>query len=127
MREALKSGFYFEAVSVLHGYVEKEMRGLLHLSVSVKRQIPLNVGWDANEKLTFLSLAHVLYIIQEVDNDEYGILIGFNSLRNEIVHRFYQDKYDGVGYQISKTKLNSVLKRVLKLVEKISQRSEEHV
>jgi ADP-heptose:LPS heptosyltransferase len=123
---AFKQEYYFEAITVLHGFIEQEMRSLLHLCISVKLNIPIKDGWDINAKLSYLPLTHVLLITKQINKNQYDILVSFNSLRNEVIHRYYYDPYDGEGYEISKIKFASLFNQALSVVKEIGFRAEDY-
>lgn len=124
---AFKKEYYFEAITVLHSWTEKEMRSLFHLCISNKLNIPISEGWDVNEKLSYLPLAHVLFITQQLNKAEYDVLISFNSLRNEVIHRYYLDPYEGSWHEISHVKFTSLFNQTLKIVKDIGYRAECYV
>jgi hypothetical protein len=126
-KNAFEQEFYFEAITVLHGFIEQQMRSLFHLCISSKLDIPIADGWDVNEKLSYLPLSHVLFITQQIDKNEYDILISFNSLRNEVIHRYYHDPYEGWGYEISKIKFASQFNQALKVVSEMGFKADKYV
>ncbi len=116
---AYKRGYYFEAITVLHGFIESQLKSLFHVYSSKATKSPLSVAWDINEKLSFVAATHVSFVLQLITKNEYDILIGFNVLRNELIHKFYLDPYDDFYYGISKKKFSSCYKQALKLASKI--------
>lgn len=103
------------------------MRSLFHLCISSKLDIPLVDGWDVNEKLAYLPLSHVLFITQQIDKNEYDIITSFNSLRNEVIHRYYHDPYEGYGYDISKIKFSAQFSQALKVAAEIGFKADKYV
>jgi hypothetical protein len=124
---AFEQEYYFEAITVLHGFIEHEMRSLFHLCISVKLKIPIKEGWDINAKLSYLPLVHVLFITKQINKNESDILSSFNSLRNEIIHRYYHDPYEGETYKISITKFASLFNQALGVVKEIGLRADDYV
>jgi len=121
---AYKLGFYFEAVTVLHGYTESRMRELFHLHATKISRKPLGLTWDVNERLSYIALAHVLFVLQFIDKTEYNVLTGFNAMRNELIHKHFHEPYDDFYYGVSKKKLASCYKQTLKITDKIERKSE---
>ena len=92
--KAYEEGYYFEAVAVLHGHVEREMKSLFHTYFLKMHKEPIPANWyaetyDANDRLSFIMIAHVLFVISLITKNEFDILVSFNSLRNTLMHRFY--------------------------------------
>jgi hypothetical protein len=125
--KALKEEYYFEAVAVLHGFIEREMKSFFHLKAATISNTPLKNAWDVNEKLSYIMLAHSLFILNFIGKNEYDTLVSFNTIRNEIMHRYYLDKYEEGHIGISKVKLNSCFKSALKVVKEIGKRADELV
>ncbi len=116
--KAYNEGYYFEAFTVIHGFLAGQMKAILHLYSHKINKTPLSVAWDINEKLTYYPLAHVLFTFQIITKHEYDILVAFNSMRNELIHKFYLDLYENTYDGITKKKCNSCYKAALKLSEK---------
>lgn len=107
---AFKEGFYYEAIGVLHGYIECQLRELL-LSFSVKNQKSnYREIWDINERIDFRNLSNVLLVINQISKKEFDILCSLNSLRNEIVHKYFYEPYDKIYQGVSKKKYLSIFK-----------------
>jgi hypothetical protein len=125
--DAFKKEYYFEAVAVLHGFIETQMKSYFHLhAVNVSKQ-PLARSWDVNDKLSYISLAHVIFVLNLIDKSEYDVLVSFNTLRNELMHRYYLDPYEGFPKRISKSKLNSVFKSVVNVTYVIMEKADNLV
>jgi hypothetical protein len=124
---AFKQEYFFEAVAVLHGFIELEMKSFFHLKAAKINKMPLSKAWDVNDKLSYIMLAHVLFVMNFISKDEYDTLISFNTIRNEIMHRYYSDKYEEGNKGISKVKLTSCFKSALRVVNKISREAESLV
>jgi hypothetical protein len=125
--EAFEKEYYFEAVAVLHGFIESQMKSYFHLHAANVSKESLSKGWDINDKLPYISLAHVIFVLNLIDKAEYDNLISFNTLRNELMHRYYLDPYEGWPKRISKSKLNSVFKSVVKVTYLIMERADDLV
>ena len=124
---AFEKGFYFEAITVLHGYIESEMKSYFHLNSVKNSEVELSIAWDVKEKLSFISLTHLLFVLNLINKNEHDILVSFNTLRNELIHRYYLNLYDESYKGISKNKYTSIYKQTLKLVYLISERADELV
>ena len=120
--EAFKKEFYFEAIAVLHGYLESQMRVYFHMYAANITKEPMSKTWDASEKLTYVSLMNVLFILNLIEKSDYDVIVGFNTLRNELMHRYYSDPYEGTPKKISKSRINSVFKSAMKTSELLFQK-----
>ena len=125
--DAFQSGYYFEAVAVLHGFLEGQMKSLFHLHCISTCKSQIAETWDVNDKLTYIMLAHVLFVSNLINRNQYDILSSFNSIRNELMHRFYLDKYEGNNSGISKAKLTSIFKPAYNLLYEIMQKADNLV
>ncbi|SDE84253.1 hypothetical protein SAMN05421636_10811 [Pricia antarctica] len=127
--QAYKDGYYFEAIVVLHGHIEGEMKSLFHMYSlnKCKESIPKNwfaETYDANDRLSFIMIAHVLFVVSLITKNEYDVLVGFNTLRNTMMHRFYSAPYEGMNKGVSKKKFHSCIKSADRVLCKISERAE---
>jgi hypothetical protein len=127
--KAYKDGYYFEAIVVLHGHIEGQMKSLFHLhSLKMcKEPIPESwwaETWDANDRLSFIMIAHVLFVNSLITKNEYDILVSFNTLRNTLMHRFYTDPYTEKNKGVSKRKFHSCIKSADKVLCTIMERAD---
>ncbi len=127
--DAYKSEYYYEAVGVLHGFVESQLRHLLLAFSTLDQNNPSEIIWDINEKIDFRNLSNVLFVLQLITEKEYGILNSLNSLRNEIIHKYFYDPHDGIYYGVSNKKFLSIFKPSYNLsydlMEKLDKMYEE--
>jgi len=122
---AYQKEYYLEAVGVLHGFIESQMRSILHAySTSVLSNSDEQV-WDINEKFDFKNLTNILFILQIIKKKEYDELFALNSLRNEIIHKYFYDPFDHHYIGASKKKFSSVSKPAYSLSWKLNQLNEE--
>ncbi|MET3032480.1 hypothetical protein [Flavobacterium johnsoniae] len=122
--KAYEEGYYFEAVAVLHGFIEGQMKSLFHLHAITICKTSISDTWDVNDKISYIMLAHVLFVSNLINRNQYDILISFNSVRNELMHRFYLDKYDKDSKGLSKAKLSSCFKPAYNLLYEIMEKAD---
>ena len=123
--EAFKKEYYLEAVGVLHGFIESQMRSILHAySTTVINNSDEQV-WDINEKFDFKNLTNILFVLQIIKRKEYDQLFSLNSLRNEIIHKYFYDPFDHNYIGASKKKFLSIFKPAYDLSWKLNELNEK--
>lgn len=122
--KAYEEGYYFEAVAVLHGFLEGQMKSLFHMHAITVCKTSISETWDVNDKLSYIMLAHVLFVSNLLNRNQYDILISFNSVRNELMHRFYLDTYESGNKVLSKAKLSSCFKPAYNLLYEIMEKAD---
>ena len=122
---ALKKEYYLEAVGVLHGFIESQMRSILHgYSTTVIDNSDEQV-WDINEKFDFKNLTNILFILQLITKKEYTELFALNNLRNEIIHKYFYDPFDNKYIGASKKKFLSIFKPTYSLSWRLNEINEK--
>ena len=122
--KAYEEEYYVEAVVVLHGFLESQLRENLLAFTSRLKILPEKV-WDTNEKLDFRNLSNILFILQLIDDNQVGVLNGINSLRNEIVHKYFFEPYNEAYCGVSNKKFASVFKPAYNLSFKLLEKIED--
>ncbi|WP_146743719.1 hypothetical protein [Aequorivita sp. CIP111184] len=127
--DAFKNEYYYEAVGVLHGFIESQLRNLLLAFSSINQKSELSNIWDINERLDFRNLSNVLFVIHLISKKEYDTLNSLNSLRNEIIHKYFYDPYENMYFGVSHKKFLSIFKPSYNLsydlIEKIDKMYED--
>ncbi|PCI31174.1 MAG: hypothetical protein COB60_12555 [Flavobacteriaceae bacterium] len=108
--DAFKNGYYYEATGVLHGFMEMQLRHILLAFSTLNLQNDSKDIWDTNEKLNYSNLNNVLYILQLITKDQFVILTSLNSLRNDIIHKYFHDPYEKYYFGVSHKKFHSIFK-----------------
>ena len=95
-REAYKSGFYIEAIQVLHGWIEVKLRGLLLLldSDAVKNDKHWARIWDMTNEFPLLIAAKLLFVAGVISEKQFNRIQAFNRVRNNLIHKFFYDPHE---------------------------------
>jgi uncharacterized protein YutE (UPF0331/DUF86 family) len=86
------------------------MREILLSFTATKLKTPLVKVWDINERLDLKNLSNILYILQLITEKEFQTLNALNSMRNEIIHKYFYTPYDDFYKGVSKAKFLSIFK-----------------
>ena len=123
--EAYKKEYYLDAIGVLHGFIESPMRSILHAYSTTVISNSDEEVWDINERFDFKNLTNILFILQIIKKKEYDHLFSLNSLRNEIIHKYFYDPFDHNYFGASKKKFHSVFNPAYKLSWRFNELNEE--
>jgi hypothetical protein len=115
IERAYNSGFYIEAIQVMHAFIELEIRELIYLTSS--NLVPheeFELAYDSMFDISMNIGTKVLFIQGTLSKDERDKLTNFNKIRNTMVHQiFSKDGNSG----ILKEKFDEVYKTGLNLME----------
>lgn len=123
--EAYRKEYYLEAVGVLHGFIESQMRSIFHAYSTTVISNSDEAVWDINEKFDFKNLTNILFVIQIIKKNEYDELFSLNSLRNEIIHKYFSDPFNHNYSGASKKKFLSIFQPAYKLSWKLNELNEQ--
>ena len=108
--DSQKGGYYYEAIGILHGYIEGQLRFLFMAHCTYERGTKTEKAWLTTEKFDFKNLSNIVYALQLITEKHYQILLALNSLRNEIVHKYFYEPFKENYKGISSKKFASVFR-----------------
>ena len=126
-QEAYNKENYIEAIQVLHGWIENKLQELLILTGSIDHNTEMSKIWDIANQINFINSARALFVLSQVSEQEYQKIIKFNSLRNQVIHKFYHDPYEKVYEGVPKKQYDEVFKIGLDLADKLQLKSEQKI
>jgi len=126
-RRAYDTGFFVEALQVLHGWIECQARGLLMLIGSVRFNTVLAETWDSVDEISYKDIIKVLLAIGQITKEESIELIQINSTRNKIIHQIFKDPYEKTHDGFPKKEYDRVFQIALFWADKMIQKNEELV
>jgi len=81
--------------------------------------------WNTTESFDFKNISNILFVLQLISKKQHDILFSLNSLRNQIIHKYFYDPFEKDYHGISKTKFHSIFKSAYNLSWKISELNEK--
>lgn len=99
-QKAYDSKNFIEALQVLHGWIENKLQEILILTGTVDHGSEMPKIWDIANQINLVTCAHVLYVLSQLSESEYQMIIKFNSARNQLIHKIYHEPYEKIydGY-----------------------------
>ena len=123
--EAYKKKYYLEAVGVLHGFIESQMRSIFQAHAIINLKNKDDKTWDIIEKIDFKSISIVLFALQLITKIQLDKLTALNGLRNEIIHKYFYEPFDGSYQGASIIKFASIFKPAYELSWIFNELNEE--
>lgn len=102
-KKAYSEGYFLEAIQVVHGFLELQMRELIYL----QKRTPgphdnFDLAIESMYTISFSTATKVLFIQKVISKDNKDKLDYFNAARNNMIHKIYYDNNKGwVGYPAS--------------------------
>jgi hypothetical protein len=93
-QKAYDSGFYIEAMQVLHGWIECQARGLLMLVGSVHFNTQFSDTWDAVDQMAYKDVMTALLAVGQLNKQDVDELMTINSTRNKLIHQYFRDPHE---------------------------------
>lgn len=100
--EAYESGHYIESIQLLHGWLENQAQEFLMLVGSVHFDSKLDDTWSVTDSLSFNNCIKALFILNQIDKDQYNEFREFNSMRNKIIHQIFRTPKEEIWKGIPK-------------------------
>jgi hypothetical protein len=125
--KAYESENYIEALQVLHGWIENKLQELLILTGSVDHNSDMSKIWDIANQITLINSAHVLFILSQLSENEYQMIIKFNGIRNQIIHKIYHEPYEKIYEGVPKNKYDEAFGMGIKLSELLQRKTEAKI
>jgi len=118
---------YIEALQVLHGWIENKLQELIILTGSIDHKSNMSKVWDIANQINLINSARVLYILSQLDEHEYQMIIKFNKMRNDVIHKLYHDPYDKTYEGIPKNQYDEVFLIGMNLSDILQYKTENKV
>ncbi len=123
--ESLKTGHFIEAIQLLHSELEALLRLLFMISFKVKEtDEDKKQTLESVHELNYRSLSNALFIANIISKKQFNSLILCNKLRNRIIHKLFEQKYDVDKKTISKSECKRVASIGLELMEEFTNKIE---
>jgi hypothetical protein len=123
--KAYKSKNFIEALQVLHGWIETKLQELLILTGSVDHDSNMSKIWDIANQINLVTSAHVLFILSQLTDNEYQMIIKFNGIRNQLIHKIYHEPYEKRYEGIPKEKYDEAFTIGMELADLLQMKTEE--
>jgi uncharacterized protein YutE (UPF0331/DUF86 family) len=123
-QEAYDNKNYIEAMQVLHGWIENKLQELLILTGSIDFGTDSSKTWDIANQVSYINTAKVLFILSQINENEYQKLTKFNSLRNQLIHKIFHEPYVKQYNGIPKNEYDDVFKQGKALTELLQRKTE---
>lgn len=92
VRKAYSNGYFIEAIQVVHGFIELQLRELLFLQTKVPGpHQDFDLAVDTMYEIPLGVAVKILFIQKALSKEERDKLIHFNKTRNNIVHKIFYD------------------------------------
>jgi hypothetical protein len=127
-RRAYAKGFFIEAIQVLHGCVERQLRELIFLSASGQgSHEDYDSAIDSMFELPLHVVVKVLFIQKALSKTLRDRLMSFNKARNAIVHKIYFDSSRAGWQGLPKAQYDKAFHDGLALIEVLEEKIHEFV
>lgn len=93
--KANSDGYFIEAIQVIHGCIERQLRELIFAQGTHKPHENFDLAYDSMLEIPFNTAVKILFIQKTILKKTRDKLLGFNKIRNGIVHKIYYDKANG--------------------------------
>ncbi len=122
IQKAYSDGYYVEAMQVLHGFLELQLRELIYVGKKDKGPHDhYDLAISSMFEISFTAALKVLFIQKIISKDERDKLQHLNRARNNMIHKIYTEDNNGSkGY--SKSEYDKALKNGLHLMETLTDR-----
>jgi hypothetical protein len=116
-KKAYADGYFIEAIQVIHGCIERQLRELIFL----QRAKPgphenFDLAYDSMLEIPLNLAVKILFIQKVISNKIRDRLITFNKARNNIIHKIYFDKASGNWHGYPKAQYDRAFNDGLKLI-----------
>jgi len=118
--QAIRDGYYVEAMQVLHGYLEWQLRLFFVASGLKTDHHPL--AWDLSYEFPLHFACKALFILGKISKEEMDLIIRVNKTRNQLVHGLFRDPYDGEDRSLPRQLYDRTVKDAQDLVKTLDNR-----
>jgi hypothetical protein len=126
-QKAYDTQFYIEAIQVLHGWIQNKLQELLILTGCIDHNSEMSKIWDMANEFDLYKLANTLYILSQINEHQFQMIIKFNKFRNTIIHNIYKDPYERVNPGIKKELYDEAFQIGIKLSEILQNKTEDKI
>jgi len=124
-QKAYDSGYYIEAIQILHNFLENQSQSLLTLTGCVHFKSDSDEVGDLTDTIKFINVVKILYILSQITKDEYEWLIKVNSMRNKVIHNIFKEPYNKIYMGIPKNEYDEIFKQTMEQAYLITRKTEE--
>ncbi|MCK9205373.1 MAG: hypothetical protein M0P58_13205 [Bacteroidales bacterium] len=126
-QQAYESKNFIEALQVLHGWIENKLQELLILTGSIDHDSEMSRIWDIANQINLVTTAHVLFVLSQLTEKEYQMIIKFNGIRNQFIHKIYHDPYEKIYEGFPKEKYDEAFKIGMELSDILQRKTEDKI
>lgn len=126
-QKAYRKKHYIEAMQVLHGFIETKLQELLLLTGTMDYKKETSEIWNIANQISLIHCVKVLYILGQIEQNEYQSILKFNSMRNQIVHRLFHETYEEGIKGVPKKDFDAIFKQGLTLCNLLQRKTEERI
>lgn len=123
-KQAYEDGYYIEAIQILHSFLENQARSFLMLIGCVRFNAEQKATWDISDSIKFHDVLKVLFILNQITEEEYKLFNHLNSLRNKVVHQFYKEPYKTLYLGVPKKEFDEVFSEIQKQTYFFTEKTE---
>jgi hypothetical protein len=126
-QKAYKSKNYIEAIQVLHGWIENKLQEILILTGATDHGSEMKIIWEIVNQVNLVTCAHVLFVLSQLSENEYQMIIKFNGVRNQLIHKIYNDPYEKINHGFPKEKYDEAYKIGIELADLLQFKTESKI
>jgi len=115
---------YIEAIQVLHGWIENKLQEILILTGANDHGSEMKTVWNIANQINLVTCVHVLFVLSQLSENEYQMIIKFNGLRNQLIHKIYNDPYEEINQGFPKEKYDEGYKIGIELADILQIKTE---
>lgn len=125
--EAYESGHYIEAIQLIHGWLENQAQQLILLVGSIHFDSKSKDIWDTTDSFSFNICIKILFVLNQITQDQFSEFREFNSMRNKIIHQIFTPPREEIWKGIPKDQFDKVFNRSIEQVDFFTRKCEELV
>jgi len=115
-KKAYSKGYFIEAIQVIHGCIERQLRELIFAQGNSKPHENFDLAVDSMYEVSFNTAVKVLFIQKAISKKIRDRLLNFNKTRNGIIHKIYFDTASSSWKGFPKSQYDSAYKDGLELI-----------
>jgi len=116
---ARRSGYYVEAIQILHGWIEVKLQEWLLLSRHHNIRGSFDAVWESAFGMPLLQVAKALFVTGKMNKTTFDAVCRFNAMRNRVIHKLFQQKYDTPGPSISVSEYSAAFEYGIRLSNRL--------
>lgn len=122
VENALRDGYYIEAIQILHAKLEWYLRLLLMTAGHTETSVRYNETWDLTYDFSLNHACKALFIVGKISKEECSVILTLNRTRNQIIHKLFHDPYDKEWLGVPRNEFDLIVSDTRHILEILDHR-----